>query len=353
MVSMKIWLVAIAIGFSGGIGAAAEFSIVQWHGGEVIQLKGEITAGDADRFKEIVTRVRPYPHGVPVMLLESVGGSVDAAMELSDAMDEFPVHTIVANNTECSSACASIVFVAGEYRTMQTYGRFGQHSCSRGGIPVPECNERIAQHAFEHGVSHGSIAAFVTYVPPEDILWFSKWDLDGWGISRYPGSEAVAFQKSEPRAIEMITGRVPAAQDVWRLDFWGNGWRAFYRPYRDDDRELQISQFCVEDSPGRLYVGMEIHGEVEEIRAAIEEVTVSTEAFTVRTSNPATFQLDSMVSVVIVELQEQHVIPWLTKAKSFRFHIKTKAPYDPIIVWGSLAGSRSNLIFAANHCTIW
>lgn len=351
--TFKPGFLTLAIFFVGtliDLAKAAEFKIVDWHLGPAIEMSGPITSGDAQRFEEAYSKAQPYAHGVPVMLLRSPGGSVSAAFAISEAMDTNPVHTVVPNDAECASACASIVFVAGKYRTMQTFGRFGQHSCSIGGVPDPDCNEVISKHALAHGISHGSIAAFVTQTPPSDIQWFSKHDLDGWGISRYPGSKAVGFEKSEPIVIEILSGRSEPPQEVWRLDFFGPGWRAFYRPIRDDKREYQISQFCFEDGSGQLLLSIEVPGPSGVIETAIRRVRLQTKEFSIATKHPVVKQLDHLVSLIMITIPRQHVLTWLTKSSSFQLLVETTKEYEPIVVQGRLAGSRKNLIFAANNC---
>lgn len=261
-----------------------------------------------------------------------------------------PFHTVIPDGASCASACASIVFIAGKYRTMESFGRFGQHSCSVSGVPDPECNEVLSQHAVSNGVSHGSVAAFVTYTDPSDMIWFSREDIDGWGISHYPGSEASGFEKSEPRVWRALTGKVPPAQSAWRLDLWKNGWRAFNRPSSDAERELQLNQFCVEHIPGTLFLAIEIHGPSEVIADVALRVVLLTDAFSLETSDPMIWQEDELVTMVAIPIPNQKVLSWLTEVSQYEFRIDTKAPYDPIGATGYLSGSRENLIFAANNC---
>ncbi|WP_234853631.1 hypothetical protein [Paracoccus everestensis] len=331
---------------------AADFELIEWRGKTVLQMTGQIDTGTTDKFVAVADKTEPAAHGLPILLLDSPGGSVLEALKLSTALDDRPFHTVIPDGAACASACASIVFIAGRYRTMEAFGRFGQHSCSYGGVEDADCNEIISQHAFRHGVSHGSVAAFLTYVPAADILWFSREDIDGWGISHYPGSEDSGFEKSEPRAIGMITGNIPEGQSSWRLDFWGNGWRAFVRPARDDERELQISMYCREKMPGRLFLLAELTGPEEVISSAIASASLKTDTFTIEQVKPNVSQIDPLVTGLTIEIPKAHVIPWLTNVQNFELSFAVVPPYDPIWATGSLAGSRKNLIFAANHCDI-
>ena len=203
----------------------------------------------------------------------------------------------------------------------------------------------------QNGVSHGSIAAFVSFAAPSEMIWFSREDVDGWGLSRYPGEEASGFEKSEPRVWRMITGEMPPAQSAWRLDFHGDGFRAFVRTVSDAEREMQLNLFCYEPLPGRLFLSMEINGDVEMISNAISLVTVATENFSWNAERPLTLQEDPAVASVVMEIPGQLIRQFLTETNRLLFRIDLQEPYDPIQATTYLEGSRTNLIFAANHCS--
>ncbi|WP_205389227.1 hypothetical protein [Sulfitobacter sp. JL08] len=350
MFGLRIWILGISLVFSAVAAHASQFEIVDWRGGQALKMTGKIDLGTAARFNSIADRVKPAEHGLPILLLDSPGGNVFEALLLSAAMKNRPFHTVIADDASCASACASIVFIAGKYRTMEHFGRFGQHSCSVSGAPDSECNELISQHAISNGVSHGSVAAFVTYTAPTEMLWFSREDIDGWGISHYPGSEESGFEKSEPRVFRAITGKLPAAQSAWRLDFWKNGWRAFNRPSSDAERELQLNQFCVEHIPGVLFLAIEIHGPSEVVEEVTQRVVLLTDVFSLETSEPMIWQEDRLVTMVAIPIPTEKVLAWLTEVSQYEFRIDTKQPYEPIGAIGYLSGSRKNLIFAANNC---
>jgi hypothetical protein len=233
---------------------------------------------------------------------------------------------------------------------MEHGGRFGQHSCSFNGIQDNDCNELISQHALSNGVSHGSVAAFVTYVAPDQMLWFSREDIDGWGISHYPGSDESGFHKSEPRVSQVITGQFPPAQAAWRLDFWGNGWRAFNRPSSDFERELQVNQFCIEHIPGVLAIAVEVHGSASTIANVVNQMILRTKNFYIANRSPMIWQEDSEVSMVAVLIPPEKVLTWLRDSDYFEISIFTERPFEPIEVTGYIGDSRSNLIFSANNC---
>jgi hypothetical protein len=107
--------------------------------------------------------LKPWPHGLPVILLDSPGGSVAEGLNMSDVLMSKKAHTVVPQGARCASACASILFIAGENRTVEVGGLLGQHSCSRDGVRAERCNEMVSRNAVSKGVSYGSISAFITY----------------------------------------------------------------------------------------------------------------------------------------------------------------------------------------------
>lgn len=329
---------------------ALEFETRDWSGHRVLHVTGDIQEGDAAQFSKHLASAPSLPHGLPVVLLDSGGGSVAEALQISDLFRAKPVHTVIPDGAMCASACASILFVAGTLRTVEQGGLLGQHSCSSLGVQNDACNEVIANHAISHGVSHGSIAAFVTYAPPEDMIWFSRQDADCWGITRYAFEPESGFEKSEPCPIRMITGRAPAAQSAWRVDFLRNGYRAFLRPASDHERELQLNIFCDESTPGTLYVGMEIGGPAGDIASAVREVTVDAEPIFLRTTEFDVEQVDEVYSQLIVALPSRDVVPLLTQANEFKLDLDLREPYQPIGAKTYLSSSRKALLFAANHC---
>lgn len=342
------WLVALAFPVNAN---ADVVTVEMWRGHKVVRLAGEIRDGVADELLAKIEEADVWADGTRTLLLNSGGGSVDEAMKISGILHSTPTKTVVPNGASCASACGSIVFVAGKFRIVEPFGRIGQHSCSRGGVPDQQCNEEIAMHAVENGVSHGSIAAFVTYTPPAEIIWFSREDVDGWGLSKYPGETESGFEKSEPRVFKMITGAMPAAQSAWRLDFHGDGYKAFVRTVSDAEREMQLNLFCYENLPGRLFLSMEINGSVDVLKSAMTDVRLELEDFGWRTDRPIVFQQDPSVAAVVMEIPNERIRDFLTSANGMMFEIGMRQPYVPIQAFTYLSESRKNLIFAANHCS--
>jgi hypothetical protein len=327
---------------------AANIDIVNWRGHQVLSLDGVIDDGTAEEFSASSDSVRALPHGYKVLLLNSPGGSVREALEISEHLDDF--HAVVPNYSRCASACASIIFIGSGLRTIEPFGLLGQHSCSQGGAPDKACNEMLGNYAFRHGVSHGSVSAFVTQVKPSEIMWFSRAHADGWGLTRYAGSKQSGFGKSEPLFFKFMEGKKPPAQAAWRIDFRRDGFEAFLRPVADDERELELNLFCDEHRPGRLFLSMELHGKQMVVERATRAIIIETNLFGWEDNNPSYLQEDPHVTEIITEVPPKAVINFLEKVEDIKIKVIVAAGYNPIWVTTTLAGSRQNLIFVANNC---
>jgi hypothetical protein len=329
---------------------AMEFEITEMNGREVLLASGPIENGDALRYRQALDQTPVQPHGARVVLLDSPGGSVGAAFAMSDVNNDYTVHMYIPDGASCASACASILYISGDYRTMATTGRFGQHSCARNGVPQPDCNELIAMHAFEHGVAHGAVAAFVTNVPPEDILWFSDTDLDCWGISYFPFSRQSGFQREDPCFMEIILGEKPDSQSVWRVELKEDGYRAFARPVADDTREFELGLYCDEKHPSQLFLEFDLTGPESAVRDILRTgYLVLGEDRRIETPY-AVRQVDQGFTRITMTVRTPLVLDVLTVVDRIGTRFEVPVDYVPITSWTGTGGSREALIFAANHC---
>jgi len=329
---------------------AIEIRRVLWSGSMALLISGEIETGDSEILAGFLSNEKPRAHGVPVILLDSGGGSVPEAMRISELFDRFTVHTVVPNGAHCASACASIVFIAGKYRTIEEGGLLGQHSCSRNGIRQDECNDSISQNAVSHGVSYGSIAAFLGYTSPDDIMWFSREEADCYDITRYPFSLESGYQRYDPCAIKVITGKVPQPQAAWRVDFKSDGFRAFVRPVTDSDRELELNLFCDNKVPGVMFLSMDITGPFDKIKGAIASASLSADPIEYQNVTFVVAQADKNHSQVVIAIMRPDVVKLLKQVDALQMRLGLLPPYQPIEVHTSLVTSRKALMFVAKNC---
>jgi len=115
-------------------------------------------------------------------------------------MDTAYVHTELPDFARCACTCASIVFMAGREHVVRPGGL---QACPhprprpRPRRPDETCNERIAQHALEHGTAHGSVMAFLQ---SEEPVWLDAEQAHCWGLNHHgesptpPGHSACVFR---------------------------------------------------------------------------------------------------------------------------------------------------------------
>ena len=166
---------------------AMTFEVVTMTGEPAILGHGDIVAGDAKRLRAVLNPAAKHSAGYFALVLSSPGGSVKAAFEVAKLMDKYPINTYVPPGAECISACAAIVFIAGQEHIVVQGGYLGFHGCydSRTKKTLGFCNEEIANHAIEHGTAYGSVMAFIQHVPFDQIIWMDAEQSDCWAINRY------------------------------------------------------------------------------------------------------------------------------------------------------------------------
>jgi hypothetical protein len=149
---------------------------------------GPITKGDADGLRAALSEADRDLNGTKILYLNSLGGSVDAALQMVRVMDAVGVSTVLSNDMVCASACASILFVSGKYNFMVGNAALGMHTCYIRSTRKADdiCNEEVAQNAIAHGIAHGSVMAFTSLVGPDDVIWFNADRADCFGLTKWP-----------------------------------------------------------------------------------------------------------------------------------------------------------------------
>ena len=328
---------------------AADFSIEKWRGASALHISGVIEQGDQETFQNMISQISTRAYGAKVVLLDSSGGNVGAAFDISKEMDAVPVHTVVPDGGICASACASLLFVGGRYRTVEFEGLLGQHSCDINGVPLQECNDLLAEHALSNGVSYGSIGAFVSNGPPGEIIFFSRENADCFGITFYPLQEGNSFDNIEPCVVRNL-GMDPEIHDVWRIDFEANGYRAFVRLLADDIRELELGIYCRKIPEKRFFVTVDISGPRDMIASTFKKGSVLGSGLMLEKRVVTVVQVDSMYSRAQMRIPEEEVSDFLTNVDVLTVRLEAIPPYDDIVVTSNIGMSRRVLKFAASNC---
>ena len=181
-----------------GHGAAMEFRI-EFNPEEKISVmvgEGAIIAGDAVRLEAVLGKAGRDQYGNIVLYLNSPGGSVAAAFEMVKIMDREEFSALVSSNSVCASACASIVYISARFHQVVGSGKLGIHTCyvENGSTKLPEpapfCNEQIANNAYEHGTSYGTINMWQKSYAAESMAWIGQDVACKFGLCGPPGFDA-------------------------------------------------------------------------------------------------------------------------------------------------------------------
>ena len=97
-----------------------------------ILISGEITKEDVSKLNSLLAQQHVYlmastPEGTPIVLLDSRGGDIKAALEIGRILRSISAWTIVDDGKSCNSACV-FLFSAGVKRDIFGNGRLGLHS---------------------------------------------------------------------------------------------------------------------------------------------------------------------------------------------------------------------------------
>ena len=97
-----------------------------------ILISGKITEEDVSKLNSLLAQQHVYlmastPEGTPIVLLDSRGGDIKAALEIGRILRSISAWTIVDDGKSCNSACV-FLFSAGVKRDIFGNGRLGLHS---------------------------------------------------------------------------------------------------------------------------------------------------------------------------------------------------------------------------------
>lgn len=141
--------------------------------------EGAIERGDAARFE---AALRENPPSAPLLMITSPGGEVDAAKELARRVKAYSFSVIA--HRECASACAMIVFPAGEYSILTQGSVLGFHTCYVSGVRDDLCNEEIAEFGVSNGFPFGTLKIFSDLYGPGEMKWMTEISARCFGFYR-------------------------------------------------------------------------------------------------------------------------------------------------------------------------
>jgi hypothetical protein len=191
------WVVALVLAAVLAAASAPAFAMkfklgTTGAGVRVVVASGDIVRGDARRLSRALERADRDRHGTKLLYIDGPGGMVLEALKMAEIMRAVGVSTIVRKSTVCASACASILFVSGKYRTVEKGGVLAIHSCfdARNGRAASHCNAIISAHAESAGVSGLAMMALQEAAGNDAAIVFDTDDAACFGFSRKPGARA-------------------------------------------------------------------------------------------------------------------------------------------------------------------
>jgi len=179
-----ILAIALAAGLllNGSSVKAAEVRVLDGAGTggiKLIAVTGELEVGDERLFSNIAVQAKSA-----VVLFDSPGGSVPAAIQIGKAIRLEGFATVVPEGNTCVSACA-LAWLGGVVRYMGNSARVGFHAAyinTSGEKQVSSvANALIGGYLNGLGYSESAIAYF-TSAPPEGLRWLTFGDAARIGI---------------------------------------------------------------------------------------------------------------------------------------------------------------------------
>jgi membrane-bound ClpP family serine protease len=143
-----------------GSSSAMNFEAHVVPAGVAIKATGAIRSGDAEKLQALIPAATVDEKGFRRINLESPGGEVAEALRVAEVIRNNNFMTVVTG--ECASACAMVLYPAGQYAMLLEGGRLGFHSCydARTSIAHPECTELIAKFAASNSFPYGIAMAW-------------------------------------------------------------------------------------------------------------------------------------------------------------------------------------------------
>ena len=176
-------------------GAAEIKAVPTAPGGAVVELGGIIEPGDDARLAAALATT-PRPRGLS---LSSLGGNVQAALALGEAVRREGLATTVPARGVCASACG-LVWLAGTPRAMGQDAHVGLHAAylRRNGVSVETgaANALIGAYLGRLGFDDRAIV-YLTSAAPDEMTWILPADRQRYNIG-YDAASAPTPASSAP-----------------------------------------------------------------------------------------------------------------------------------------------------------
>ncbi len=172
---------AVVAALAAPCGAAEIKAVASPAGGAAVELAGIIEPGDDAKLSAALATV-PRPRS---LRLSSLGGNVQAALAIGEAVRREGLGTEVPARGVCASACG-LVWLAGTPRAMGQDAHVGLHAAylRRNGVSVETgaANALIGAYLGRLGFDDRAIV-YLTSAAPDDMTWILPTDRQRYGIA--------------------------------------------------------------------------------------------------------------------------------------------------------------------------
>lgn len=159
---------------------AADISLSEGDGLDLIFISGEITESDVAHFQRLAVS-----SDEAVIVLESPGGSLEPALRIGEIVRLKGFYTYVPNGTTCTSSCA-LIWVAGQTRYLSQNARVGFHASyiQSGGRQVETGvgNAMVGRYLTLLNLPEKAVI-FATSAAPNEIRWINTANSTESGIA--------------------------------------------------------------------------------------------------------------------------------------------------------------------------
>ncbi len=208
------------------IDAAELRSFTSKEGRDVVLLSGDITAGDSERLRALITASNQASRMVSGIRLSSGGGQLLEAAKLADTVREARIATVVANGAYCASACF-VVFAAGTEKYASYQAKVGVHGASdTTGKAAGDATVAMAKIVKDMGVPPSIIGRMVV-TAPDQMVWLSPDELGSMGVkltgkpSQLAGIATTQSQGGTPMQLQPVASPNSPVEDA------NSRWKAF------------------------------------------------------------------------------------------------------------------------------
>jgi hypothetical protein len=190
---------------------------------EVIEINGQLVAGDTDKFKAAIASlaIRPNTRTRTLVILSSKGGDPVEGINIGQIIHTYRFETMVGYTDVCASSCA-LIWLAGYARTMASDSKIGFHAVYYidDKSVSSEGNAMVGGYLNRLGFGYPAIRYF-TQAPPYSMEWLTPAKARAIGLEvdiladKKPTTPPFAQQRDTPTTLPFT----PSGTDCRNLGY--------------------------------------------------------------------------------------------------------------------------------------